>query len=322
MPFRSEAARIVIDRKHSFAVLAMARMTVCILLSACASGPFENDHSLGVPVETGRLQNAAIGEASGLAVSHRQPERLWTMNDGGSPPVLYAMAYDGTEHGSVQLSNASNVDWEDLASFELDGTPWLLIADVGDNLAKREQVTLYIVEEPDLSTQRATPSRQITFRYPDGPRDVEAVAVDANDQLVYVLSKRTLPAQLYSVPLVAGRSAAHSVITARYLGTVASIPQPTQDDLDRAIAEQNWHWQPTAMSFSADGKTAMVLTYRAVYLYQRHAGEPWLDALQRRPVAVDLGNLRKAEAAALGAGSVFVTAESIHAPIYRIQYRK
>ena len=300
---------------------ALLGVSLCLIfLSACTTRSIEP--TLGAAIQTGRLENPDIREASGLALSRRQDGRLWTMNDGGSAPVLYALSSDGTEHGTVHLTNTRNVDWEDMASFELGGTPWLLVADVGDNLTKRQQVTLYIVAEPDLSTQVAVSSRQIRFRYPDGPLDVEAVAVDANEQRVYLLSKRTVPARLYSVPLATSGSTSNEIITATYLGTVASIPQPTQDDQDRALAEQNWHWQPTAMDFSADGKMAVILTYPAAYLYDRQNGESWLDALQRPPVTLALGSIKEAEAIVLGPESILVTVEARHAPIYRIQYRK
>ena len=293
-------------------------MSLCLIfLSACATS--SNDPSLGVATQTGRMENAEIREASGLALSRRQDGLLWTMNDGGSGPVLYALSIDGTEHGAVRLANARNVDWEDMASFELDGTAWLLVADVGDNLGKREQVTLYIVAEPDLSAPDALWTRQINFHYPHGPRDVEAVAVDAHEQRIYLLSKRTIPAELYSVPLV---TTSDAVITATYLGTVESIPQPTPDDLERALVEQNWHWQPTAMDFSADGKIAVILTYPAVYLYDRQKGESWLAALQRSPVRFDLGSIKQAEGAVLGPDSIFVTVEATRAPIYRIQIQQ
>lgn len=306
-------------RKHH--TPTMQGITLCLMtLSACAAD--ENRTTAlhdGVAVETGRMQNAVIHEASGLAVSRRKNGRLWTMNDGGSGAVLYALSDDGTEHGSVHLTNARNVDWEDLASFELDGTPWLLVADVGDNLANRDHVSIYIVEEPDLSRPNAQSSRQIDFRYPDGPRDVEAVAVDASKRRIYLLSKRTVPARLYSVPLVTTAGNNEGVVNASYLGIVASIPQPTQEDLDRALVEENWHWQPTAMDFSADGKTAIILTYPAVFLYKRRHDESWLQALQRTPARFELGGIREAEAAVLSLNSIFLTVEATRAPIYRIR---
>ncbi|MGK4421996.1 hypothetical protein ACSLVQ_27485, partial [Klebsiella pneumoniae] len=85
--------------------------------------------------------------------------------------------------------------------------PSLLLADIGDNNAFRPFVTLYIVDEPEPSRLRpdaelsAAPRRTLTVLYPDGPRDAEAVAVDANEGFVYLLSKRDAVPRLYRVPL-------------------------------------------------------------------------------------------------------------------------
>jgi hypothetical protein len=133
-----------------------------------------------------------------------------------------------------------------------------------------------------------------------------------------VLSKRTIPARLYSIPLTSDSVGENTLATANYLGTIDSLPQPTEDDLDQALARKSWHWQPTAMDFSPDGNSAVILTYRAVYLYQRQGGESWIDALQRSPVTYDLGDIKEAEAVSLGDGEVFVTVEASGAPIYRI----
>ncbi len=274
------------------------------------------------PEQTGTLQNATITEASGLAFSMKRGGRLWALNDSGSPPILFAFAYDGAEHGSLLLEDAGNFDWEDLASFESGGTARLLIADVGDNLAIRDHVTLYLIEEPELPTPPVTPSRRIDFRYPDGPRDAEAMAVDASKNLAYVLSKRTIPAELYAVPLGPSQNEGNEVITATFLGTVASIPQPTGEDLDNAVATMNWYWQPTAMDFAADGKSAVILTYRAAYFYRRQENEPWLSALQRSPIVIELGAIKAAEAAALNNRDLFITVEARNAPLYRIQVRE
>ena len=79
----------------------------------------------------GRLQNAQIDEASGLARSQRYPDVFWVANDDG-PSVLYAIDSTGKDLGRVTIKDASNRDWEDLASFTLDGVPYLLAADIGD----------------------------------------------------------------------------------------------------------------------------------------------------------------------------------------------
>ncbi len=212
---------------------------------------------------------------------------------------------------------ARNVDWEDLASFELDGEAWLLVADVGDNAAAREFVTLYVLREPDPATDlEVEPAWHLSFRYPEGPRDAEAIAVDTLTRTVYVLSKRTIPAEIYALPL---RPAAEFV-TARLAGTLATLPRPTDDDLRHAVSRNSWHWQPTAMDLSPDGGLAAVMTYRAVYVYERRGDELWPDAF-RSPAAVTvpLIGVRGAESLAIVGEALFVTVEAAKAPLYRIE---
>lgn len=300
------------------------RALVCLLcLSACATesttSSARNPPDPAI-VKIGKLQESKIDEASGLARSQREEHLFWTLNDSGSAAVLYALAEDGSHLGSVLMRGASNIDWEDLASFEFNDRPQLLVADIGDNFGKRKHVTLYIMDEPTPSSDEITPSWQIDFTYPDGPKDAEAVAVDGNERVAYVLSKRTIPARLYSISLAPENIGTNTVATASFLGTIESIPQPTADDLERALAEKSWHWQPTAMDFSADGRAAIILTYRAVYLYRRRGNEPWLETLQRSPTAFSLGDIREAESAAFNDGSIFFTVEAAHAPLYRIDF--
>lgn len=270
---------------------------------------------------TGTLQNERILEASGLARSNRSHDLLWVINDGGSAPALHAVGVDGSDRGSVRLDGASNVDWEDLASFNADGKSWLLVADIGDNSGIREHLTLYLLEEPRQPLPAASAARQITFTYPDGPRDAEAVAVDVENARVLVLSKRAIPAVLYSIPLWPDSS---DTIVAERRGEVSGIPSPTKRDVDRAAASNDWHWQPTGMDISADGRSAVVLTYRAIYRFHRDAGEDWLAALQTADARWPLGDKPGAEAVSFDASgdSVFVTIEQRNAPIYRFNISK
>ena len=85
----------------------------------------------------GTLENNEIDEASGLARSQVDPDVLWLVNDDG-PAVLHAIDSSGNMLARVKIADTSNRDWEDLASFTLDGVPYLLLADIGDNAAKRK----------------------------------------------------------------------------------------------------------------------------------------------------------------------------------------
>jgi hypothetical protein len=264
----------------------------------------------------GKLENQNIDEASGLARSQDDPNRYWVINDGG-PAALYAIDNTGKELGRVKLSGASNKDWEDVASFRLQGKPYLLVADIGDNKASREDVRLYVVEEPDPGQSRAKPSRRIDFEYPEGPRDAEAVAVDDENARALILTKNDIPALLYSVSLA---PAAKSAQTAMRLGAIGSLPQPSRRDVQFAPKTDNWYWQPTAMDISADGSAAIILTYGGVFLYRREPGEDWLDALQRQPRIISRTRNPKAESVAFNAASdaIYITIEQRNAPLFRL----
>jgi hypothetical protein len=294
-------------------------LTILPLFTACTPTP-DNTEPPTIR-QTARIASAEITEASGLAQSTRRLDRLWIVNDGGSPPVLHAIATNGETEGSVTLDPGTNVDWEAMASFELDGKSWLLVADTGDNEAVRDISTIYVVEEPPLTENEHAvlpPAWTFSFRWPDGPRDCEAVAVDIANERILLLSKRAVPAVLYELPL---RPASDEVITAARLGTVDSLPQPTADDLERAAPERNWHWQPTAMDIARDGSAAVILTYRAVYHFERSNDEPWMDALRKPATVVDLGSIREAEAVVFvdDGRSLLFTVEAPRAPLYRVQ---
>jgi hypothetical protein len=231
--------------------------------------------------------------------------------------VLHAVDNTGRQLGRVKLSDASNADWEDLASFSLQGKPYLLVADTGDNKAERKNARLYVVEEPDPGQSKVKDSRRIKFKYPDGRRDAEAIAVDVENERALILTKRDIPALLYSVSLAPD---AKSSQTAMRLGAIGSLPQPSRRDVQFAPKTDDWYWQATGMDISDDGSAAIILTYGGVYLYRRKPGEDWLDALQRQPEVVSRTRNPKAESIAFDAtgDTIYITIEQRNAPLFRL----
>jgi hypothetical protein len=298
---------------------------IVLLLAACSEPVAEPPVDERRPrlIVAGQLENEDLIEASGLARSQRDPDILWSINDGGSKPRLYAFDSAGSHRGRIKLDDAKNRDWEDIASFTLDGEPWLLVADIGDNDSRREKVSFYVVAEPDLSEDdkiRDKPAGEVEFRYPDGPRDAEAVVVDTANERVLVLTKRNLPPVLYEVPL---RPGTEDTVTAKWLGPVESLPLPSRQDVNQAVLTKNWHWQPTGMDISADGRLAVILTYRAIYVFRVQPDADLYDALSGQAYALGLGNFRDAESVAFHADSesIFVTVERRHAPLLRIDLK-
>lgn len=285
-----------------------------------ADEPAGINATLAVP---GNLENKDIAEASGLAASRRRNDLLWTHNDSGAKARLYALGLAGESRGRAKIEGVDNRDWEDIAAFVLDSIPYLLIADVGDNAANRDTVTLYIVEEPDLDADDKPELKtawEIELRYPDGPRDVEAVAVDSDNAQVLLLAKRTIPAELYAVPL---RPETDKVVTAGFLGHLDTLPQPSRSDVVFAPKTEDWFWQPTGMDIASDGSAIAIVTYYpAVYLYLRDGD--WLNTLQQAPLRLTLRRTPNPEAVAFGPDnqSLFVTTEKKHAALLRIDIKR
>lgn len=261
------------------------------------------------------VADPGVTEASALAASSAEGI-LWTLNDSGGAPAIHAIGEDGAAHGRVTIRGVKNRDWEAMAAFSLDGEPRLLIADTGDNRGHHETVRLHIIREPARNRDRFPASvpveRTIVFRYEDGPRDVEAVAVDAAAGEILLLTKRDTPPRIYSLPLRARGSG----LVARKIGTVPTIPPPN-------FLEQKFDpygAQPTSISLAPDGSALALLTYKAAYLYQRRAGESWTDALARDPERLPIPRLPQAEGIAFSRDgrSIFVISEGKPAPLIRL----
>jgi hypothetical protein len=273
----------------------------------------------------GTVQSDRVDELSGLAASSVRDDLLFAINDSGDEPILYALGVHGEDRGRLRVRGAENIDWEDLAAFELDGVSYLLIADSGDNLAWRPALTLYVVREPRLDGERfakdasVTPAWIIRARFPEGPTDCEAVAVDTATRQILLLSKRSVPPVLYALPLAPRHDdprAAVAAIVARKLVAVTGIPQPVGHD-----AETDRYAEcPTALDIARDGSQAFVLTYRRGYMFAHAPGEAWGDAFARLPERMRMPHLQAQEAAAFARDgrSIYVSSEGRHPPLVRL----
>lgn len=229
---------------------------------------------------------APVREVSGLAVSRRDSRIYWAHEDSYTSPVLHAFEADGRARGSLRVAGAENIDWEDVASFTLDGRAWLLIADVGDNQGVRTNCSLLVVAEPDpaeLSPDRelvATVAWRVPVSYADGPRDCEAVAVDAREGRVYLLAKRVTPHGLYVLPLREASGGA-PVGPAERVGELTGFPAAEGSRRMLPVPSGAYRAQPTGMDFAADGSAAVITTYGEVLLYPKNDDESWARALSR-----------------------------------------
>lgn len=294
--------------------------------------------------QAGTIVSSDIDEASGLAISRLNDKVLWVHNDSGDSARLFAIDSGGKQLATVNVEGVKSIDWEDIASFTYHNQSYLLIADIGDNQAQRSQYQLHLIKEPDLSQLHGNkllsvkPSWSMTFTYGDGAHDSESVAVDVAKQKILLLTKRDKLPILYELPLIdpalgqtesnhsANNLAANSTKQfnrqAKKLGEIAPLPSAMLD-YTSIYTWIGFAGKPTAMDISADGLSAVVLTYtHAFYFTQTEPGD-WLTLFSSPPQQINLPNIRQAEAVGFSQDgrSIYITSENLPAPLYKVDLK-
>ena len=301
----------MLSRRLAGALLALAFLPCAPAAAAGGWGP---------PEIAGLMNDTRLDETSGMVPARVRENAFWVHNDSGNAPELHLMSASGEHLASVPVDGVRNTDWEDLAAFTLEGRRYLLIADTGDNGGLRRTLRLLVVEEPKALTPglRLRPAWTLEFRWPDGARDCEAVAVDAAAGEVLLISKKRVPPELFRLDLEAP---AGTVQEARLLGHLQGIEQPTEADLRASPVYGRYRSQVTAADLSPDGRSLAVLNYRAVYLYERAPGEDWTRALAAQAQRLEFVWMPQAEAVAFGLDgrSLWVAGEQRPSPLIRFR---
>src|SRR5215510_11533992 len=67
------------------------------------------------PVHLVNLENKSVNESSGIGASRINRGILWTHNDSGAGPFIFAFDRKGKHRGVWRVAGAGCVDWEDMA---------------------------------------------------------------------------------------------------------------------------------------------------------------------------------------------------------------
>jgi hypothetical protein len=233
------------------------------------------------------LRQPELVEASGMTLAYAPGLRYWAHNDSGHSSILFGLDQHMRVQRRIRLP-VSLRDPEDMTRFEQAGQQYLLIADVGDNRARRPYVTLVWFREPQADV---VPKVQILeFRYPDGPRDVEAVSVDPQSGQLVLLSKRDAQPHLYRLDFLQGQTMADS------LGRLSSLPPPSAEDLAADPRHGAYSSQPTGMSIHPTGRALVISTYARPYVYWRAPQQTWSQALEGPAHTIPMRRLEQTEA--------------------------
>ncbi|HET7024876.1 MAG TPA: hypothetical protein VFI39_06730 [Gemmatimonadales bacterium] len=204
------------------------------------------------------FQDRRIPESSGVVVSRLQPGVLWTFNDSGNPPDIFATDTAGRARGRWRIIGAEDRDWEAMAigPGPCRGGECLYIGEIGDNDSRYSAVALYQLDEPIVTGRDdSIPYRaKLVFRYPDGPHDAESLIVDSTGDAYVITKPRVRRPEVFRIPASAWR---------RRDTVVAELTDSL--DLDPRAGVEMW---ATDASLAPDGRTVALRTYSYLYLYR------------------------------------------------------
>jgi len=247
---------------------SLRRILLCAALcGGLGRAAAEGAEGAGGVAVLGALDAGALPELSGLAVGD---VAVWAHNDSGSAPALYALSPLGAPLALLTLSaDGRPVDAVDLEDLAVGGCPGgeggrcLWAADVGDNARARDSVTLYVAPEPAAGDLRdgPLPARAVRLRYPDGPANVEALAVDDAGARAWLFEKLPYgaerPARVWELDLRAPHAGAPGAppLVAREVARLAPLG---------ANGDGRAHLV-TAADLHPDGRRLLLRTYGALY---------------------------------------------------------
>jgi hypothetical protein len=196
-----------------------------------------------------------LPEASGLALSRRDPNVLWSLNDSGAPTVV-ALSPSGELLGRVRIAGANVNDWEDVSVGPCGDESCLYIADTGNGGGtQRNDVVVYRVREPLPGDRQTAPADVFDAAYPDG-EDHESDAMFVMNGQLFLITKGH-PAVLFAFPrdLTAG-----TMQTLERIGEIPTAGFPAGTIPRR--------YRVTDAEASPDGQWVAVRTNDALLVYR------------------------------------------------------
>jgi len=208
----------------------------------------------------------ALNETSGLLYDNDQ---LWTHNDGGDEPALYKVdPKSGKILQKLLISNAKNIDWEDITQDE----KYVYIGDFGNNYGMRTDLTIYKIKRAALSRKSPeTKAEIITFTYPEQADfkrsrthnfDCEGFFALNGELHLFTKNRGDGMTQHYTLPTSTGNHKAQLQMTFNAEGQI------------------------TAADISPDGKTVILTGYTPhklfMWIYNDYLGTQFFSGTYRR----------------------------------------
>ena len=232
------------------------------------SDSFNEAQDLGV------IENKTINEASGIVASYRNKGLLWIHNDSGDANRIYAVDANGKGTREFYLEGANNRDWEAIGMATFPEGSFIYVGEVGDNNAAYSDCAIYRVPEPEITA--STPQirtlknvQKISYKYPDGARDAEAILIDQSTKDIYIVSKRESTKRLYRLPYPQSYT---QTTTAEFVQELTTFSTGAGQQL-----------YLTDGNVSVDNQEIIIKSYFQIFHWRRATNETISNALKRNP---------------------------------------
>ncbi len=195
-------------------------------------------------IKVQKIKTKKLDEASGLLVSQKYPGVIWSHNDSGDKPRLYALDAKTLKLiAKIKIKKAKHIDWEDITYHQGN----IVIGDFGNNKNKRDDLTLYTIKEPNpYKDEKAKVIATQKFIFSDQKRSAkkhknfDCEAIFSFDNELFLLTKHR--ADDYT----------------------------TLYQLKGAVAQRVLHYSldDRVTSADSDGKYVVILTRKSLYLLE------------------------------------------------------
>lgn len=204
-----------------------------------------------------------LKEVSGITY-FQESNLIFALEDSGNANTIYALNPDGKLEKTITISNADNIDWEDITK---DKNGNIYIGDFGNNDNERRDLCIYKVAKNELNKENAVSEYKISFSYPEQtefPPKKKEWFYDVEGFFEY---------QNYFYLFTKNRSKAFDGTVFIYKILNAAGTQKATKIGEFKTCDNYNHCVLTSASISPDGKKAVVLSHDKIVLFENFKGD-------------------------------------------------
>lgn len=162
--------------------------------------------------------------------------KIITHNDSGDTANLYEIdSLSGNLLRTININNATNVDWEDITEDENN----IYIGDIGNNNGTRTDLKIYKILKSDYLNNNSVAAEIISFSYEDQTNfnssdshnfDAEALVYYEGSFFIFTKNRGDFKTNVYKIPPTIGAHSAAKVSSANVEGLITGATYNRPDD--------------------------------------------------------------------------------------------